>query len=41
VNHLLVAAKTGEVDEYVALPERKISAAAASAVTTWMTKMLR
>lgn len=41
VNHLLVAAKTGEVDEYTMLPEKQISSAATAVVATWMTKNLR
>lgn len=40
INHLLVAAKTGEVDEYAVLPEKKISSAAAAAITEWMKKSL-
>lgn len=40
VNHLLVAAKTGEVDEYAMLPEKKVSSAATAAIVTWMKKIL-
>jgi fermentation-respiration switch protein FrsA (DUF1100 family) len=36
VNHLLVAAKTGEVDEYPSLPEKRVSAAVVSAITSWL-----
>ena len=39
VNHLFVAAKTGEVDEYGSLgPDAKVSEAATSAIATWMAK---
>ena len=41
VNHLLVTAKTGEVDEYPALPEKKISTAVTTALTAWLAKVLR
>ncbi|MEW6323622.1 MAG: alpha/beta fold hydrolase [Acidobacteriota bacterium] len=40
VNHLLLPAKTGEVDEYATLPEKKISEVAATAIGTWMAKTL-
>ena len=40
VNHLLVPAKTGEVDEYASLPDKHISAAVASAITAWLNKTL-
>lgn len=40
VNHLLVPAKTGEVDEYPFLLEKKIAPAAASAIATWLAKAL-
>jgi alpha-beta hydrolase superfamily lysophospholipase len=36
VNHLLVAARTGEVDEYPSLPEKRVSAAVVSAITSWL-----
>lgn len=38
VNHLLVNAKTGEVDEYATLPDRTISPTISAAVTDWLTK---
>jgi fermentation-respiration switch protein FrsA (DUF1100 family) len=41
VNHLFVPAKTGEVDEYASLGSgAKVSAAATSAIATWMQKSL-
>ena len=40
VNHLLVPAKTGEVDEYATLPDKKVAAVATAAVGTWMAKEL-
>jgi hypothetical protein len=40
VNHLLVAATTGEVDEYAALPDKKVAGVATAAVGTWMAKAL-
>jgi pimeloyl-ACP methyl ester carboxylesterase len=40
VNHLLVPAQTGEVDEYGMLTEKKVAPAATSAISTWMTKEL-
>ena len=40
VNHLLVAAKTGEVDEYGLLPDKRVSPAAATAIVTWLQKTL-
>lgn len=41
VNHLLVSAKTGEVDEYATLPDRTISAAVSTAIADWLTKTLQ
>lgn len=38
VNHLLVNAKTGEVDEYAVLPDRTISPTISTAVADWLTK---
>lgn len=38
VNHLLVAALTGEVSEYAALTDRTVSADASSAITSWLTR---
>jgi pimeloyl-ACP methyl ester carboxylesterase len=40
VNHLLVAAKTGEADEYERLPDRTINADVVSAITTWLASTL-
>jgi pimeloyl-ACP methyl ester carboxylesterase len=40
VNHLLVPAKTGELDEYGTLPDRTVSAAVTSALATWLQKSL-
>lgn len=40
VNHLLVPATTGEVDEYNMLPEKKVSPVATAAIATWMAKIL-
>ena len=40
VNHLLVAATTGEVDEYAVLPEKKVSPAATAAIATWLARVL-
>jgi hypothetical protein len=40
VNHLFVAAATGEVGEYAALPVKTISPALASALTAWMQDVL-
>jgi pimeloyl-ACP methyl ester carboxylesterase len=40
VNHLLVPAKTGTVDEYATLPDREVSSAATSAIATWMARNL-
>ena len=40
VNHLLVPAKTGEVDEYATLNEAKVSTAVTSAISLWLAKTL-
>jgi uncharacterized protein len=40
VNHLLVTATTGEVDEYGRLPDRRVSAAVSSAIVSWLQKTL-
>jgi uncharacterized protein len=40
VNHLMVPATTGEVDEYATLKDRQISAAVASAIVAWLPKTL-
>ena len=36
VNHLLVAAKTGEVDEYGTLEEKRVSPLVVTAITDWL-----
>ena len=36
VNHLLVPATTGDVEEYPALPDKKISAKVIDALTAWL-----
>jgi uncharacterized protein len=38
VNHLLVPATTGEVDEYPALKDHQVSPAVTGAIMTWLTK---
>jgi dienelactone hydrolase len=38
VNHLLVPATTGEVDEYATLPDRHVSKDVTSAITGWLTR---
>jgi len=38
VNHLLVPASTGEVDEYGSLPDKHVSPAVTQAIVTWLTK---
>ncbi len=38
VNHLLVPAKTGEVDEYSTLPEKHVSPAVTGAIVDWLKK---
>ena len=40
VNHLLVPAKTGEVDEYGTLTEKQVSASVTDAIVTWLKKTL-
>ena len=40
VNHLLVAAVTGETDEYASLSDLEVSKDVSNAVTAWLTKML-
>jgi pimeloyl-ACP methyl ester carboxylesterase len=40
VNHLLVPAKTGAVDEYATLPDREVSSVATAAIATWMARNL-
>ncbi len=36
VNHLLVPATSGEVDEYASLPDKHVSAAVTSAIVSWL-----
>jgi uncharacterized protein len=38
VNHLLVQATTGEVDEYASLPDKRVSEAVIAAITGWLQK---
>lgn len=40
VNHLLVPAKTGEVDEYASLPDKRVSSAVTQAIVAWLKKTL-
>jgi pimeloyl-ACP methyl ester carboxylesterase len=40
VNHLLVPASTGEVDEYAVLKDRRVSGLAADAITDWLRRTL-
>jgi alpha-beta hydrolase superfamily lysophospholipase len=40
VNHLLVAAKTGEVDEYASLKDAHVSAAVTDPIVSWLKKTL-
>jgi pimeloyl-ACP methyl ester carboxylesterase len=40
VNHLLLPAKTGDVDEYAELSNEKVSPAVAAAVSLWLAKTL-
>jgi pimeloyl-ACP methyl ester carboxylesterase len=40
VNHLLVPAETGEVDEYGTLTEKQVSASVTDAIVTWLKKTL-
>jgi pimeloyl-ACP methyl ester carboxylesterase len=41
VNHLLVPAQTGEVDEYPALVDKQISPVATTAIVDWLKKTLK
>jgi uncharacterized protein len=41
INHLLVPAVTGEVDEYATLPDKHISPAVSAAVVDWLKKTLK
>lgn len=40
LNHLLVPAKTGEVDEYQSLPDKKVSTAVTNALIAWLKDVL-
>ena len=40
VNHLLVPATTGEVDEYNKLTDKHVSPAVTQAIVTWLKKTL-
>jgi uncharacterized protein len=40
VNHLLVTAKTGEVDEYASLPDKHVAPPVKEAIVTWLQKTL-
>ena len=40
VNHLLVPARTGEVTEYAALPDKHVSSVVTQAIVTWLNKTL-
>jgi fermentation-respiration switch protein FrsA (DUF1100 family) len=40
INHLLVPATTGEVDEYGSLKDKTVSPAVTQAIVTWLTKTL-
>jgi hypothetical protein len=39
INHLLVSATTGEVDEYARLPSRTISPDVAKKIAEWLGRM--
>ena len=41
VNHLMVPAQTGEVDEYPALPDKEISPVATAAIVEWLKKTVK
>jgi fermentation-respiration switch protein FrsA (DUF1100 family) len=41
VNHLLLAAKTGDPDEYDSLPEQTISPAIVTALVTWLNQTIK
>jgi pimeloyl-ACP methyl ester carboxylesterase len=40
VNHLLVPARTGEVEEYATLPEKEVSPTAGAAIADWLMRAL-
>jgi uncharacterized protein len=41
VNHLMVPAQTGEVDEYPTLPDKEISPVATAAIVDWLKKIVK
>ena len=41
VNHLLVPAQTGEIDEYARLADRTVSPGAASAIGAWLKEAMK
>jgi uncharacterized protein len=41
VNHLLVPAKTGAVDEYLSLPDKTVSHEVVTAISSWLKKAMR
>ncbi|MGE0704387.1 MAG: alpha/beta hydrolase family protein, partial [Vicinamibacterales bacterium] len=41
LNHLLVPATTGEVEEYNTLPDRNVSPAVSGAIADWLTRTLQ
>jgi uncharacterized protein len=40
VNHLLVPATTGRPEEYLALPDKRVSPSVTSALATWLTRIM-
>jgi len=40
VNHLLIPAKTGEVDEYSTLTDKQVSATVTDPIISWLKKTL-
>jgi len=38
VNHLLVPATTGEIDEYGSLNDRQVASAVTSSISAWMAR---
>jgi hypothetical protein len=40
VNHLLAAAKSGEIDEYASLPDKHVASPVKEAIATWLQKTL-
>jgi hypothetical protein len=41
INHLMVPAQTGEVDEYPALPDKEISPVATAAIVDWLKRTVK